>query len=338
MNEAGSEDRLIADLRTALEGASRTKVEVNSLRSFGDGHSGHTYSAVFESGGYARRCVVRLSPPGVRIAGPADIGRQGRIMASLWKAGLPVPEVIATDSEPVVDGRSYAILELVDGCGWEDAVRSTSARAVAEAAADFLRRVHALSPEATGIGDEAPISPAEEVARWSRLFDRGAEAAREPGLRLAKALAASAPQLGRPTLVHGDFHYANLIFGSGAEIVAVVDWEIAHLGYRLLDFGCLAVATMRRRYLPEPNPTGSLEISLPELAEIHGVDPTEGAWATAASCLKYGAILAYNLELHRQGKKLDPVYEELQGTMVGLLEDGEQMVRQSKLDVFTAMA
>jgi hypothetical protein len=45
-------------------------------------------------------------------------------------------------------------------------------------------------------------------------------------------------------------------------------------------------------------------------------------WFIAAGCFKYGAILAYNLDLHLRGRRVDPVYEGLRETITGLIEAG----------------
>src|SRR6266851_3306977 len=54
---------------------------------------------------------LRLLPPGARIAGPADVIRQGRIMAALHAAGQPTPDIPLLVSEPVVDGRPFVLME-----------------------------------------------------------------------------------------------------------------------------------------------------------------------------------------------------------------------------------
>src|SRR4030088_1554656 len=56
-------------------------------RTIPEGHSGSP-SRVPPPG---RRAVMPLPPPGARIAGPADIPRQGRLIDTLNRAGLPVP-------------------------------------------------------------------------------------------------------------------------------------------------------------------------------------------------------------------------------------------------------
>ena len=62
---------------------------VLSLEAVPEGHSGFTYFVKAESGEF----VLRIPPPGTRIAGPADVVRQGRIMSALHASGLPVPAI-----------------------------------------------------------------------------------------------------------------------------------------------------------------------------------------------------------------------------------------------------
>jgi aminoglycoside phosphotransferase (APT) family kinase protein len=296
---------------------------VGPFAPFGDGHSGFTYLTEISNSSRAGSRVLRLSPPGARLAGPADIGRQGRIMAALGAAGLPVPKILATDGRPVLDGRSFALMSRVHGVSWDTAADLSSHRHVAGEAVEFLRRLSRLAPDATGLGGEAPSTPVGELDRWAPLLDRSPDSLQEDGRALAGTLRDSAPPApSTPTLVHGDYHYGNLLFRDG-RVAAVVDWEIASLGSPLSDLGCLAVASLRRRYSPEPNPTGSVELAPGELVVMAGADETEAAWYIAAACFKYAAILGYNLGLHRRGKRIDPVYEELGATMHGLVTDGQ---------------
>src|SRR5580704_4662795 len=60
------------------------------------GHAGFSYSFVLDrsdAGAPAGKLVVRIAPPEVKIAGPADIVRQARIMASFAGTQVPVPPV-----------------------------------------------------------------------------------------------------------------------------------------------------------------------------------------------------------------------------------------------------
>ncbi|MEV6654394.1 phosphotransferase family protein [Streptomyces sp. NPDC051219] len=318
---------LVPVLRDAL---ATPVVDVSDLARYGDGHSGDTYSFVVTTDSSRRQMVLRLSPFGVAPKGPADVGRQGRIMASLSAAGAPAPRVIASSSEPALAGRAFAVMELVEGRAWSTFREVAGDVATAQAAVAALKAIQAVPVTATSLsGDPYEEDPAFEVRRWGPLIDRSQEELHQPGMALATELTARVGDAGAvtsPVVVHGDFHYGNLLFDD-TSVVTVLDWEIATVGHPVTDLACLAVASMRRRYAPDPNPTGSVEVSLPDLAEIYGVDPTRFAWHVAASCYKYAAILGYNLNLHRRGKKHDPIYESLQHTACGLLDDGLELLR-----------
>jgi aminoglycoside phosphotransferase (APT) family kinase protein len=314
-------DAIATDLGSYLRSRGLdVELEPGSLHVFGDGHSGYTYALDVVENGVSRPCVLRTSPPGGRIAGPADVGRQGRIMAALGRRGIPVPAVIACESAACVDGRAFVLMERVDGRPWQAAAAERSHRHVAERAIAVLRDIHALPATAAGIG-EPPVTLEREILYWSRLLSRADEWVQRRGVSLFRSLERSRPRSVRYAFVHGDYHYGNLLFDSDG-VVAVLDWEIAEIGAPLLDLGCLAVASLRRSFWPEPNPTGSIEVSVSDLFALYGADPEDGGWYLALSCFKYAAILGFNLQLHRSGKRHDPVYEELRRTMCGLLDIG----------------
>jgi aminoglycoside phosphotransferase (APT) family kinase protein len=309
------EIRILADLEREL--ARETAGEVTAvagLAPFGDGHSGFTYSTRIERGGRWETCVLRLSPPRARITGPA--------IASL--AGLvPVPAVIACASEPVVAARAYMLLERVEGTSVEVAARPD--REVAGLAIEVLRALHAVEPR--GEAGEAVLSPSAEVERWVALLPRTPAVVQRRCERLAAALLAAPPPPARACRVHGDFHYGNLLFDAG-RVVAVLDWELASIGPSLGDLGSLIVASVRRRYAPEPNSMGNLAVTPAELIELYGAPPATARWYAAAACLKYAAIIGFNYELHRTGRREDPEYALLGRTMRELPGDGLEILRR----------
>jgi aminoglycoside phosphotransferase (APT) family kinase protein len=322
-------DRIRGDLEDVLAERGHRAVAVSEVAPFGDGHSGFTYRVVVSLDGERAQRVLRLSPPGARIAGPADIGRQGRIMDAIGRAGLPAPPVIATDSAPRVDGRAYALMGLVEGDDWTVARAAAGDGALARAAVRNLLRMRELPVAATGIGAEPPRTPVEELGTWVALLPRCPDFLAGPAEKLAHRLRESAPEPGPASLVHGDYHYGNMIFqreGGGA-LAAVVDWEIASLGDPLADLGCLAVASLRRKYDPEPNPTGGLDVTTGELIDLFGADPGRAMWFVAETCFKYAAIIGYNYGLHRSGRRPDPIYDRITDTMRGLVDDGERLLR-----------
>ena len=142
---------------------------VLGLESIPEGHSGFTYWVDLEGG---ERAVLRLPPPGARIAGPADIPRQGRLMKALSEAGLPAPPILAMSPEPVVDGRPFVLMAKIDGDRIEGIVGTVPDHQLASSAVEVLKALHALPLERTGIGDEEPQPLEAELMRWGWLMER----------------------------------------------------------------------------------------------------------------------------------------------------------------------
>src|SRR2546425_1306800 len=149
--------------------AAHIRERVGAVHAIPEGHSGFTYWVELDG----RRGVLRLPPPGARIAGPADIPRRPRIMPALPARGLPVPAVIATSYDPVVDGRPFVLMEAVQGDRVEQAIDAgNTPLQLAAWAVDVLRRLQAVPRENTGIGGEDPMPLGGENARWTWVMER----------------------------------------------------------------------------------------------------------------------------------------------------------------------
>src|SRR5437762_8757782 len=115
---AGSNEQFIQQL-TALMRA-KTGDAAASVREIAPlpGHAGFGYSFVLDrttAGGIVGKLVLRVAPEGTRIAGPADVVRQGRIMESLAGTEVPVPPIIWYGDEAEFFGRPYFVAGFVDG-------------------------------------------------------------------------------------------------------------------------------------------------------------------------------------------------------------------------------
>src|SRR5579884_608424 len=184
-------DQTLTQLKRLVVAKTRDpKAQVYSLEVL-PGHAGFSYSFVLErsdGGTPAGKLVLRLAPPGVKIAGPADIVRQARIMESLRGTAVPVPRVLWSGDEPEYFGRPYFVVEFLEGVKLSDApfdadrMKILGRRGIATLAA-----LHQLpwEPRRDAFGD--PQSLAEELARLDHLLDRPtldpAVVARAPELR-----------------------------------------------------------------------------------------------------------------------------------------------------------
>ncbi|TMC14938.1 MAG: phosphotransferase family protein, partial [Chloroflexi bacterium] len=265
-------DSIRADLESRLRRDWREPgLRVGRIEPIAEGHSGFTYWVDINRAGGERRYVLRLSPPGTRPAGAADVARQGRIMAALNAQGLPVPAIPAVSAEPVIDGRPFVLMETVEA-----------------------ERIETAAPEVpvaeTGIGDEEAMPLEGEMVRWAMLMGRAAPDLTGRATELGGLLAEGRPEPHEPTLVHGDYHLGNLLF-RGHEVAAVLDWEIAQIGQPLLDLGCLCVMVARKRFGGGTAPGGSIEVEIGDFVRLYGADEEEMRWYLALSLYKYAAIL-----------------------------------------------
>ena len=320
----------VEELRAGLEDHLRALwsepgLRVTRVESIPEGHSGFTYFVDIEDAERAGSYVMRMPPPGAKIRGTADVVRQGRIMSALHQAGLPAPAVPVLQDEPVLDGRPFILMERTPGERIETASTHEDPEAIARAAIATLRRLQELAPDRTGIGGEEPVTLEFEMMRWAWLMERAPEELTGAAAELGGLLGERRPAEGPPCLVHGDYHYGNLLF-RGAEVVAVLDWEIAELGQPLIDLGCLCLVSQRRAFEGAPNPGGSVDVTIPRLVELYGADPDEFRWYLALSCYKYAAIFGYNLMLHRRGKRPDAMYEKMTDTITRMIDEGIELL------------
>lgn len=308
-------DQIRSDLEKAVG------KRVLSVEPIPEGHSGFTYFVAAEDGEY----VLRLPPPGARIAATADVMRQGRIMAALHAQGLPTPAVPVICADPVVDGRPFVLMERVSGLRIEPTAQQQKPMDVASSAVGVMKRLQALPVDKTGIGDEEAVQLQVEMMRWGALMQRAPEELTTRAGELGGLIASQVPAERKPTLVHGDYHFGNMLF-RGAEVVALLDWEIAEIGQPLLDLGCMCVMTIRRNFNDAPSPGGAIAIDMEDVFALYGAQAEEMRWYVALSLYKYAAILGYNLMLHRKGRRPDPMYEGMTDTITGMIDEGIRLL------------
>jgi aminoglycoside phosphotransferase (APT) family kinase protein len=287
------------------------------------GHAGFGYSFVLErttSGGIGGKLVLRVAPEGTRIAGPADVVRQGRIMESLADTTVPVPPIIWYGDEAEFFGRPYFVAGFVEGFRLVDVpqmpreeMRKLAREGVKTLAA--LHRVDWKSRQQAWGGDPTPLT--EEMKRLDHLLDRPTlvpeTVGRAPELR--EKLRATIPDA-RTGIVHGDFQFSNIMFRDD-RVVAVIDWEISLLGPTLLDLGWISFFADPDSFLHDRASTTPAPLTPEEISETYSsaagfpVPADQVRWFRAFSGFRFGVITCFNLMLHRRGKRHDPEWEKI---------------------------
>ncbi len=335
---------LIAELGERLEALVRARsgrsdacvVDVTPL----PGHSGLTYSfeVHYRSGGQAaaEKQVLRLAPPGVPASGPNDVVRLGKIMESMAQRGIPVPPVRWYDDDARWFGTAFCVVGFMPGERLVLGPRSFGpgeVRGLAPQAIGAMALLHSLEwRELAGVWG-APVSLRAELERLSGLLKRPRL---EPEIavlarRLGEQITARVPQEEDFRCVHGDFQWSNLLFDSG-RLSAVLDWELTHLGQAPVDLGWLMLFSDVESWdgsdlVPQgaPGPRDLLE-----LYNAHQERPRafeELCWFRAFAAYRFAVITAFNLMLHRAGKRPDAKWEEIALSMPRLIRRAERLLR-----------
>jgi len=118
-------------------------------------------------------------------------------------------------------------------------------RAMSSALIDTLLHIHAVEPDAIGLGDFGHPDGflARQVRRWWQQWE--ASRTRElPSIEeLRRRLDETVPVPSAPGIVHGDYRLDNVMYAPAdpSRIVAVIDWEMCTIGDPLCDVGLLCV-------------------------------------------------------------------------------------------------
>lgn len=192
----------------------------------------------------ARDYVMRTKPPGKTLNSAHAVDREYRVMDALRDTAVPVPKVRVLCEDPAVIGRSFYIMDFVQGdIFWRPdlpEVARDARRDHCDALNKTLAALHTVDPAAVGLSDFGKEGDylRRQIERWTRQYLAGTEAGRIERMdQLASWLADNVPPPGGRSIVHGDFRINNVMFASGrAETIAVLDWELSTIGDPVTDF------------------------------------------------------------------------------------------------------
>lgn len=266
---ADVEARLRAFLADQLPGAQ--DLEIANLRRTSSGFSRENwpFDASWRSGDRVERAalIMRRDPVGSVLV--TDRREEFAVLRALESSPVPAPRARFLDADGAFLGRPAVVMERVDGdCDWfvVNGERPLGARvAFAHRALELLSAIHAVDWRAAGLGpvlgEPAPGTGAATAAldRWEAELRRQ-QLEPYPELEVVLGwLRANEPVAQTTALVHGDFKPGNMLLraepGAGGgpvegnvEIVAMLDWETAHLGDPLEDLGWITNPLRRREH------------------------------------------------------------------------------------------
>lgn len=238
------------------------------------GHSNLTYRVTDATG---RSWALRRPPMGKRLGSAHDMGREFKVVSALGKTAVPVAPVVGLCEDESVNDAPFYVMEFVEGPilrGLAEAEifpDEDDRRAIGERVADTLVQIHAVDPDAAGLGDLGRKEDyvARQLHRWQGQWEKSKTRELAPIDRVHAALSARIPEQGPATIVHGDYRLDNMILSPSGEVAAVVDWELCTLGDPLADVGLLMA------YWPERG-QGDDVVALGMPANLAPGFPTQG--------------------------------------------------------------
>jgi len=219
-------------------------VRIEGLARIPGGASRETYRFDAHADGAVHRLILRRDPGGSLI----DTESETEFRAYQTAAGIvPVPRAVALERDGAELERPFFIMERVEGgevaSPFTRAPFGDHARTLGQAFFTALGRLAAVDPAGTPLAAHLE-TPAPDAAwrvaldYWENVLD-GDEAQPMPVVRAAirRLRDTPPPPAQKIAIVHGDYRSGNVMHDGRGGMLAMFDWEMAHLGDPLEDLG-----------------------------------------------------------------------------------------------------
>jgi aminoglycoside phosphotransferase (APT) family kinase protein len=327
LSEAGLARRVACALQDRWPG-----VQAGEIERLQGGASGLTYRVVL-SCAPVTEVVIKVAPPGLAPVRNRDVLRQARLLTVLGRcADVRVPAVYACDRGDPPGCPPLFVMSFEPGASDEPLhsageAPSADVRARGLRAATMLAALHRVP---VPVLDEPAVSVRHEVERWARAFETVPAHLRVGAAETtARLLSALPPECG-PAVCHGDWRLGNMLC-VGAEIVAVIDWEIWSVGDPRADLAWFLLMCDPSHPAAIAGPEAGLpsvsELVLAYSAAVGGPVP-DLSWFRALAAFKQAAVTALlakhatrrELPMEKVTARLATLLPDLQEFACGFLE------------------
>lgn len=197
--------------------------------------------------------VLRHPPPYKRANSDETMRREATVLRALTNTDVPHPRLIADEPSLDVLGSAFYIMEPVHGftptLGLPDGYGDLAWKhAMGLSMADGIAALGCVDHVSVGLGSlgRADGWLERQVDRWLAHLVSYEGTPNYPGHEIPNLtevsdwLDAHRPTSWQPGIIHGDFHFGNVMFRyDRPSLAAIVDWELATIGDPLLDLGAL---------------------------------------------------------------------------------------------------
>ena len=306
--------RLLGALAGVSMGAKNSPAEIAGLRRLSGGANMETWSFDLVGAQGREPLILRRLPHSATAAGNAvgelGLAQEAQLVQVAGGHGVAVPRVRLVLSPEQALGQGY-IMSREEGEALPfrllaDELYRAARDKLAYQCGQALGQIHQIPL--------AALPPGLPDHSGERLFERAqtlldSHGNGSPVMQLGLNWLRDNPRLDpRRTLVHGDFRNGNLLVDDKG-LVAVLDWELAHLGDPVQDLGYLCGNVWR---FGSPRPVGGFgeyEDLLAGYSSVTGqeIAMTDIHYWQVHTALAWGTVCLVMLEMYRSGQ--DPSLE-----------------------------
>lgn len=195
------------------------------------------------SGRHAEKLILRRDPPESNV--DSDRRHEFNAYRAVYGHGIPVPRMVLLEEDASHFDGAISLAEDLRGFHnseyqvqlpeWKDRMPR-----LAEGMWTAMGHLAALPVENLDVAFMVPSTPEttamQELDYWEATLDK-ADVGAEPIVRAAIRWMRRnpPPPATKLAVVHGDFRAGNFLYDDAGDLVAVLDWEMAHLGDPLED-------------------------------------------------------------------------------------------------------
>lgn len=292
-------------------------VQVLDLTRIPGGASRETYRFDVDVDGERKGLILRRDPVGSLI----DTDRRLEFLAyqSFYGRGVPAPEPVALEMAETELERPFFIMGRIDGGKAASPFTvdpyAAHAATIGEQFFSILGTIAKADPVGLPISDVAEMP--EPAACWSKELDYWAKVIETDQLHPQPIVWAAIRKLRRNppppaqkiSVVHGDYRTGNFLHDGEGKIIAILDWEMAHLGDPMEDLGW-AIDPLWGHF--DPDKVGGMMPRAEALKlweQVSGLKVDEQAldWWSLFNAVKGQAIWTSSAREYRDSGGKDPV-------------------------------
>lgn len=214
-----------------------------AITQFSGGASNWTYRLQFEN----QDVILRRAPLGKKAAGAHNMYREYHLQKKLKPHYRYVPEMIAVCEDEEVLGSTFYLMERLEGMiprknlPCEIDWNSKKVREMCFSFWDKMIELHQVDYQKGGLEDlgKGEGYMERQIMGWNKRYSDAKTWNVPSGKKVKNWLEQNMPEEERLCVIHNDFRLDNVVLdhADSANIVGVLDWELAAIGDPLMDLG-----------------------------------------------------------------------------------------------------